>query len=191
MPCIEQILEQLHGKVLFTTLDIWDGYNNIHVRPEDQWKLAFKLPEGTYAPQVMFFGMTNTPAVFQRTMDRIFVVLKNKYPGCIFIYMDDILIATPDDEELHAEIVNAVLDMLAAEDFFLKLSKCSFHQRIVDYLGIRIEGGIIRIDPTKRNGLATWKEVLDDVHDVRSTLGLFGYNCPFIKGYAHIVRPVQ
>ena len=120
----------------------------------------------------MFFGMTNAPAVFQRTMDRIFAVLKNKYPGCIFVYMDDILIATPDDEELHAEIVNAVLDMLATEDFFLKLSKCSFHQRTVSYLGIQIEGGIIRIDPTKHNGLATWKEVLDDVHNVRSTLGV-------------------
>ena len=42
-------------------------------------------------------------------MDRIFVVLKNRYPGCIFIYMDDILIMTSDDEELHAEIVNTVL----------------------------------------------------------------------------------
>ena len=136
MPRIEQILEQLHGKVLFTTMDIRDGYNNIRVRHEDQWKLAFKLPKGTYTPQVMFFGMTNAPAVFQCTMDRIFAVLKNKYPGCIFVYMDDILIATPDNEELHAEIVNAVLDMLAAEDFFLKLSKCSFHQRTVDYLGI-------------------------------------------------------
>ena len=61
----------------------------------------------------------------------------------------------------------------------------------MDYLGIRIEGGIICIDPTKHNGLAMWKEVLDDVHDVRSTLGLFGYNRPFIKGYAHIVQPVQ
>ena len=35
MPQIEQILEELHGKVLFTTLDIWDGYNNIRVRPKD------------------------------------------------------------------------------------------------------------------------------------------------------------
>ena len=128
MPRIEQILEQLHGKVLFKTLDIQDGYNNIHVWPKDQWKLAFKLLDSTYAPQVMFFGMTNTPAVFQHTMDRIFAVLKNKYPGCIFVYINDILIATPDDEELHAEIVNTVLDMLATEDFFLKLSKCSFHQ---------------------------------------------------------------
>ena len=67
--------------------------------------------------------MTNAPAVFQPTMDWIFAVLKNKYPGCIFIYMDDILITTPDDEELHAEIVNAVLDMLAMEDFFLKIKQ--------------------------------------------------------------------
>ena len=37
--------------------------------------------------------------------------------------MDDILITTPDDEELHAEIVNAVLDMLAMEDFFLKIKQ--------------------------------------------------------------------
>ena len=99
--------------------------------------------------------MTNVPAVFQRTMDRIFVVLKNKYPGCIFVYMDNIHIMTPDDEELHAEIVNAVLDMLAAEDFFLKLSKCAFHQQTVDYLKIRIEEGIICIDSTKHDGLAS------------------------------------
>ena len=71
----------------------------------------------------MFFGMTNAPAVFQPTMDWIFAVLKNKYLGCIFIYMDDILIMTPDDEKLHAEIVNAVLDMLAMEDFFLKIKQ--------------------------------------------------------------------
>ena len=61
----------------------------------------------------------------------------------------------------------------------------------MNYLGIRIEGGIIHINPTKCNSLATWKEVLNDVHDVRSMLGLFGYNRPFIKGYTHIVRPVQ
>ena len=64
MLCIEQILEQLHKKVLFTTLNIWDGYNNIHVQPKDQWKLAFKLPSEMYALQVMFFRMTNISALF-------------------------------------------------------------------------------------------------------------------------------
>ena len=45
---IEQILEQLHGKKLFTTLDIRWVYNNIRIKPEDQWKVAFKTPFGLY-----------------------------------------------------------------------------------------------------------------------------------------------
>jgi hypothetical protein len=190
LPRIEQILEQLHGKTLFMALDIRDGYNNIRVKPEDRWKLAFKGPDGVYEPGVMFFGMSNAPATFQRAMDRIFRPLKDRYPGCIFVYMDDILIATNDDEELHKRIVHEVLDLVEQEDFFLKLNKCLFHQRSIDYLGIRIEGGRISIDPTKLDGLAHWKEELRNVHEVRSTLGVFGYNQPFIPGYSNIVQPL-
>jgi hypothetical protein len=101
--------------------------------------------------------------------------------------MDDILIATGDDEQFHEQVVHAVLDMLEGEDFYLKLSKCLFHQTGINYLGIRIEGGRIKIDPTKINGLADWREELKNVHEVWSTLGAFGYNRPFVPGYAAIV----
>jgi Reverse transcriptase (RNA-dependent DNA polymerase) len=101
IPRIEQILKGLHGKELFTALDIHWGYNNIRIKKEDRWKAAFKMPEGLYQPNIMFFGLTNLPATFQRTMDRVFRQLKNKYPGMIFIYMDDILIATVADLALH------------------------------------------------------------------------------------------
>ena len=190
MPRIDLILEQLHSKMIFTALDIRDRYNNIRIKPEDCWKLAFKGPDGHYEPECMFFGMSNTLAVFQQCMDWIFTPLKARYPGCIFVHMDDVLITTGDDEDLHEWIVHNVLDMLAREDFYLKLSKCSFHQHDIDYLGIRIEGGQLRIDPTKINGLAEWREELKDVHEVRSTLGAFEYNRPFIKGYAKIVHPL-
>jgi hypothetical protein len=64
IPCIEQILEALHGKELFTALDIQWGYNNIQIREEDQWKAAFKMPEGLFKPRMMFFGLTNSPTTF-------------------------------------------------------------------------------------------------------------------------------
>jgi hypothetical protein len=80
--------------------------------------------------------------------------------------MDDILIATDDNEELHKQIVHEVLDLIDQENFFLKLRKCLFHQRSIDYLRIRIERGHIHIDPTKIDGLAKWKEELKDVHKV-------------------------
>jgi hypothetical protein len=76
----------------------------------------------------MFFGLTNSPATFSRTMARMFQPLVNKYPNELFVYMDDILIATEDDLQRHRLIVHDVLDLLEVESYFLKPSKCVFEQ---------------------------------------------------------------
>ena len=49
----------------------------------------------------MFFEMMNVPATFQKAIDQIFVKLKNHYLGCIFIYIDNILIVINNNEKLH------------------------------------------------------------------------------------------
>ena len=172
---------------MFTALDIRWGYHNIRIREEDQWKAAFKTPYGLFKPKVMFFGLSNSPPTFQRFMDHIFAPLKRKYPGLIFCYMDNILIATGEDIELHQCIVHNVLDLLEQELLFCKLSKCQFEQCSITYLGIVVEAGTIRIDPTKINGLLSWPQKLTMVKQVRSTLGVYGYHCAFIPGYPNIV----
>jgi hypothetical protein len=72
IPYIEQILELLHRKELFTIFDVCMGYNNVLIKAEDQWKAVFKTPYGLYQPKVMFFGLTNLPITFQWTMDHVF-----------------------------------------------------------------------------------------------------------------------
>ena len=84
---------------LFTKLDIRWGYNNIRIRNGDQWKAAFKTNQGLFEPMVMFFSLTNAPATFQSMMNFIFRELINE--GYVTIYMDDILIHTPNDPTLH------------------------------------------------------------------------------------------
>jgi hypothetical protein len=84
----------------------------------------------------------------------------------VFAYMDDILIATGDDLELHRQIVHEVLDLLEKESLFCKLTKCHFEQRSITYLGIIVKGGTIRIDPTKTNGLLAWPRELKSVKQV-------------------------
>jgi Reverse transcriptase (RNA-dependent DNA polymerase) len=140
----------------------------------------FQMPYRLYQLNVMYFGLTNLPPAFQKTMDHLFRPLKDKYLGMLFVYMDDILIATADDLPLHRHIVYDVLDLLEVKSFFLKLSKCKFKCTSIDYLGIIVSNGAISIDPTKRDGLATWPEQLSTVKQVHSTLGVFGYQCPFI-----------
>jgi RNase H-like domain found in reverse transcriptase/Reverse transcriptase (RNA-dependent DNA polymerase) len=138
----------------------------------------------------MYFGLTNSPPTFQKTMDCLFHPLKDKYPGMLFMYMDDILITTANNLPLHQRIVHDVLDLLEAESFFLKPSKCKFEHTSIDYLGIVVSNGTISIDPTKRDGLATWPEHLATVKQVQSTLGVFGYQRPFIQGFADIAKPL-
>jgi hypothetical protein len=104
--------------------------------------------------------------------------------------MDNILIATIKDYDLHQWIVHEVLDLLEEESFFLKPAKCKFEQQSIDYLSIVVTKGTVHIDPTKQNGLAAWPRQLTSVRQVRSTLGVLGYQRPFIRGFAHLVRPL-
>jgi RNase H-like domain found in reverse transcriptase/Reverse transcriptase (RNA-dependent DNA polymerase) len=138
----------------------------------------------------MYFGLTNSPTTFQKTMDRVFQSLKNKYPGMLFVYMDDILITTINNPALHEQIIHEVLDLLEKESFFLKLSKCKFKCTSIKYLGIVVEKGTLKIDPTKCKGLASWPQKLSMVWQVCSTLGVLGYQRPFIPGFAKIAKPL-
>ena len=166
LPLISVILEQLQGKKLFTKFDIRWGYNNIRIREEDQWKAAFKTPFGLYQPRVMFFGLTNSPATFSRTMNRMFRRLTDKYPQELFVYMDDILIATGDDLSRHRQIVHEVLELLEKESYFLKPSKCAFEQTSIEYLGVVVTGDHISIDPAKIEGLKNWPRELTTLKEV-------------------------
>jgi hypothetical protein len=128
LPLITELIEQLHGKQLFTKFDIQMGYNNIRIKKEDQHKAAFTTPLGQFKPTVMSFSLCNAPGTFVRTMNRVFRPLLGKYPQELLIYMDDILIATTNDVQQHRQIIREVLETMKRESFFLKTTKCEFEQ---------------------------------------------------------------
>jgi hypothetical protein len=64
---------------LFSKFDVRWGYNNIQIRNNDQWKGAFKTRRGLFEPLVMFFGMCNSLAAFQRFMNAILEPWYKKY----------------------------------------------------------------------------------------------------------------
>src|SRR5258707_11047430 len=97
LPLISDVIDQVRKAKYFTKFDVRWGYNNVHIREGDEWKAAFMTKSGLFEPLVMFFGLTNSPATFQAMMNEIFKDLIDT--GKVFIYMDDILIATLDLEE--------------------------------------------------------------------------------------------
>ncbi|KAH9317717.1 hypothetical protein KI387_019486, partial [Taxus chinensis] len=52
-------------------------YNQIMVKEEDQFKMAFTTKWDTYAYKKMLFGLSNAGATFQRDMDMVFKGLIN------------------------------------------------------------------------------------------------------------------
>jgi len=67
----------------------------------------------------MFFGLTNSPATFQQTMNHMFREMKMQYPNELFVYMDGILVASYYDLAHHRQIIHQVLDKLEEESYFL------------------------------------------------------------------------
>ena len=64
LPFIDQILDKLSGQGFYCFLDGYSGYNQLAIHPNDQEKMSFTCPFGTYAFQRMPFGLCNAPATF-------------------------------------------------------------------------------------------------------------------------------
>jgi len=64
IPRIANLIESLSKASIFTKIDLRWGYNNVHIREEDEWKTAFITRRGLFETTVMYFGFSNTPATF-------------------------------------------------------------------------------------------------------------------------------
>jgi hypothetical protein len=178
--------------VLFSKFDIREGYNNIQLVPEDRWKAAFKTHIGLFQPTVMVFGLQGTPGTFSRMIAVDIAPMYWEFPLDRFKhYMDDCLVATVEGKlALHRRMNHRLLDIFKEHSYFLKPSKCKFEQTEVDFLGVRLGHRQITIDPSKIAGIKDWPRTLKSVKEVCSTLGVLGFQRPFIPGFVNLAKPL-
>ena len=113
------------------------------------------MNKGSFKPTVMFFGLTNSPAMFQTMMNEIFHDLIME--GKVIVFINDILIFTKNGNR-HDDIVEKVLKWLIKNDLYMKAQKCTFRVDTVDFLGLVITPDGIRIDKLKIEGVMEWPE---------------------------------
>jgi hypothetical protein len=109
--------------------------------------------------------------------------------GCVFIYMDDIIILGDTLEEL-CLWTRKVLEIMRREKLSCKPVKCQFEKKTVKYLGTVISHGQIAVNPNKVKVISDWP-VPRKLRDVQSFLGTMNFWRKFIPKFSHIARPLH
>ncbi|CCO30457.1 Retrotransposable element Tf2 155 kDa protein type 1 [Rhizoctonia solani AG-1 IB] len=159
--------------VIFTKLDLRNGYNIICIKKGNKWKAAFRTQYGHFEPTVMQFGLSNAPAVFQHFMNKIF---RDLLDITVIVYLDDILIFSNSREE-HVQHVTEVLSHFQKHNLFCNPSKCVFIVTEVTYIGLVVTHEGISMEQEKVKAIQEWPEP-KNVKQVQSFLGFANfYRC--------------
>ena len=135
----------------------------------------------------MYFGLTNSPTTFQTMMNDLFWDMVNQ--GSMATFIDDIIVTT-DTKEGHDEIVEEVLKRLEENDLFVKPEKCQWKVREVEFLGVVIGPGGVRMQKEKVDGVLNWPAPRS-AKDVQKFMGLANYYRRFIQDFSRIAKPLN
>ena len=143
LPQIDHIYARLRGSQVFSTFDLRSGYHHMELSPEARAKSAFVTPLDKFEFTRCPFGLSQAPAYFQRLMNQVIKGLP-----FAFVYLDDVLIHSPDIET-HLEHIRILFQRLRKADLKLKDSKCNYFKTHVQYLGHLVSGKGIKPLPEK------------------------------------------
>jgi len=132
LPRVEDLFATLAGGQTFTKLDMSHAYQQLLLDEDSKQYVTINTHMGLFKYNRLVFGVTSSPAIFQRTMDNLLQNIPH-----VAVYLDDILVTGKTEEE-HLQNLDQVLKTMKEAGLRLKRSKCVFQVSSVTYLGHRI-----------------------------------------------------
>nr|GEX47850.1 putative mitochondrial protein [Tanacetum cinerariifolium] len=178
IPQLDDFIDQLHGSIIFSKINLRSGYHQIRMRPGVEWKTTFKTRDGLYEWMVMPFGLSNVPSTFMRLMNQFFKPFIRHFT---VIYFDNILIYSSSLEQ-HLSHLQQIFSVLWAQKLYANGKKCHFLVTDVTFLVYIVTGSGIKMDPAKVKAIISWPTP-SIIHDIHSFHGLASFYRRFIRNF--------
>ena len=190
MPRIEDILNRQGKCVIWSVLDMKDGYHQVPLRLEDRPLTCMSTPRGTKQWKVLVIGLKNGGAIFQRMMEWVLHPCEAADP-----YIDDVIVGSKGStrEEAianHERDLRQVLDRLAEQQLLVNPLKAKLFMREVEFCGHLLSEGKKRPAPGKLLSIQRW-ELPQTVTQLRGFLGLTNYYSCYVDHYADMAGPLM
>ncbi|CAI5683364.1 unnamed protein product [Oreochromis niloticus] len=184
LPLIEDILSELRGAVMFSTLDLKSAYHQLTLHEESRGLTAFITHEGLYQYCRVPYGLSSAPAVFQKMMTQILRGQKG-----VQCYLDDVIIYGTSEAE-HEANLRAVLHRINNAGLKLNVDKCQLRQTTLSFLGQKIGPEGLLPDDSHVTAILHAPPPTDPA-TLRSFLGLSAWYSKFVPNYATVVEPMR
>ncbi|CAM9559143.1 unnamed protein product, partial [Heterosigma akashiwo] len=171
----------------FSQLDVLAAYWSIGLHPNDTHKTAFTVRTNKYEFLVTPFGLTASPYSWAMLINMVLGSAKHSY---VLSYVDDLLVYTKNDWNLHLHHVQDIFSRLSDANLRLKISKCKFGTGECTFLGHVVSREGLKCDPKKVEAVTKLARPVTK-KQVRSFLGMCGFYRAMIPRFSMIAQSLH
>lgn len=183
IPRMDDCIDKLGKAKYVTKFDLLKGFWQVPLTDRAKEISAFVTPEGLYQYKVMPFGMKNSPATFQRLINKVIANLED-----CEAYIDDVIIYS-ETWEKHLETIREFFRKLSEAKLTINLSKTEFGQAQVTYLGHVVGRGQVQPVNAKVEAIIKFPRP-ENKKQLMRFLGMAGYYRRFCSNFATVTEPL-
>ncbi|XP_053698732.1 uncharacterized protein K02A2.6-like [Sabethes cyaneus] len=184
LPLPQDIFVKLAHCKVFSIVDMSESYLQLEVDEATSKLLAINTHRGIFKVNRLAPGVKAAPGAFQQVVDAMLAGLQHTSG-----YLDDIIVGGRNEEE-HWENLKALFERLQEFGFTIRLEKCSFGSRQIEYLGHLMDQHGVRPDPAKVAAIRQMPPPVD-VSGVRAFLGAVNYYGKFVPNMRALRFPLD